>query len=430
MTTSEELTLVLNKLLKTDHLKITTLSYVNDSIYIIYSNFIIKSRFLSQEGIDQIVKELNSISDFKTSGISQFAMYFVMPKCLSFFSIVNSLDQLFFDVINGSAGNSSVLKKLLSLYRSAGPNPSDVVTWNLRRFSLSYSALSLTVPELFDKSSDVSVSGSAGYLELIEILLKRNPNVYATFFEDFAENLKGDCETFDAVFGGICGAVIEKVLNGEEDKLTVMTSEIPNLIFSVLAPMCRVPVITEFLMERSGYFSNHLADPNEASRKSILGAIWSGIAVDAPGNFEAMQSLLPKDYGPPLSQPILMTAFQSLRNNLEIVSSNLQDNFVLPLIKSHPSYRQIILKHLAALSNVNANRAKLQAESASINTDGFVMGAFALLLKLCDPFTLAGENVRKSKIPLIDMNFIYKSNQKRDEIKLICVWYIPHFVFR
>ena len=177
MTTSEELTLVLNKLLKTDHLKITTLSYVNDSIYIIYSNFIIKSRFLSQEGIDQIVKELNSISDFKTSGISQFAMYFVMPKCLSFFSIVNSLDQLFFDVINGSAGNSSVLKKLLSLYRSAGPNPSDVVTWNLRRFSLSYSALSLTVPELFDKSSDVSVSGSAGYLELIEILLKYKNNL-------------------------------------------------------------------------------------------------------------------------------------------------------------------------------------------------------------------------------------------------------------
>ena len=72
MTTSEELTLVLNKLLKTDHLKITTLSYVNDSIYIIYSNFIIKSRFLSQEGIDQIVKELNSISDFKTSGSNVF----------------------------------------------------------------------------------------------------------------------------------------------------------------------------------------------------------------------------------------------------------------------------------------------------------------------------------------------------------------------
>lgn len=331
---------------------------------------------------------------------------------------MNSLDQLFFEIVNESKGSgSSVLKKLLSLYRSAGPQPSDLITWNLRRFSLAYSALSLTVPELFEgeghTANNTNNTSDLSFDELIEILLVRNPNVYATFFEDLSENLSGDPETFDSVFNGICCAIIGRALSSKgEDKLIKMTSEIPNLILSVLGPMCRVPKITEYLVERSGFFTETISEPIEASTKSIFGAIWTGMSVDAPGNFEAMRSLLPKGYGPPLPQPILMTAFQSLRDTSEMVSGSLQENVLLPLIKGNPAHRQIVLKHLAALAKVNANRAKLQADPTTINSDGFVMGAFAILLRLCDPFTLAGDSVRKLKIPLIDMNFIYKS--KRD----------------
>lgn len=326
------------------------------------------------------------------------------------------MDQLLFEIVNGSkrTGNSSssVLKKLLSLYRAAGPQPSDLITWNLRRFSLAYSALNLTVPELFDEAEEPSGFNN-GFSELIEILLTRNPNVYATFFADLSDNLSQDVETFDAIFNGICLALIERVLSAKgEDKLMAMTGEIPNLIISVLGPMCRVAKINEFLVERSGFFSGHISDPVEASTKSIVGAIWTGMSVDAPGNFEAMRSLLPKGYGPPLPQPILMTAFNSLRDTLELVSNSLQDNFLLPLIKGNPAHRQIILKHLAAVAKVNANRSKLQADPNTINSDGFIMGAFTILLKLCDPFTLSGEAVRKSKIPLIDMNFIYKSKRR------------------
>ena len=315
---------------------------------------------------------------------------------------------MFFEVVNEPSGSSSVLKKLLSLYRSAGPNPSDLITWNLRRFSLAYAALSLTVPELFEGGD------KGGYDELIEILLTRNPNVYATFFEDLAGNLADDVETFDALFSGICGAICAKATGAQgEDKLIAMTSEIPNLILGILGPMSRVPLITEFLINRSGYFSSEIPSAAAVSKQSLCGAIWTGMAVDAPQNFEAMRSLLPKGYGPPLPQPVLMAAFQSLRDTTEMAWTSFQDNFLLPLIKSSASNRQIVLNHFAAVAKVNANRAKLQADPMTINSDGFVMGAFSILLKLCDPFTLAGDAVKSSKIPLIDINFaIFKSNRR------------------
>lgn len=324
---------------------------------------------------------------------------------------MNSLDQLFFEIVNDEgSGPSSVLKKLLSLYRSAGPNPSDLITCNLRRFSLAYSALSLTVPELFE-GGDVRTDG---FGELIEILLTRNPNIHATFFEDLASNLSDDQETFDSVFGGICEAICAKATAAKgEDKLMAMTTEIPNLILGVLGPMCHVSSIAEFLAERSGYFGAEFpGGPMEAVRKSLCGAIWSGMAVDAPGNFEAMQSLLPKGYGPPLPQPVLMAAFQSLRDSTEMVLNSLQDNFLLPLIKASSNSRQVVLKHFAALARLNVNRAKLQADPATINSDGFIMGVFSILLKLCDPFTLAGETVKQAKILLIDINFIFKSKNQ------------------
>lgn len=342
---------------------------------------------------------MNSIEDYKTSGTLS-TIHILITVVL-----VNSLDQLFFEIVNGSKGTgSSALKKLLSLYRSAGPKPSDLITWNLRRFSLAYAALSLTVPELFDGE------GSAGFGELIDILLVRNPNVYATFFEDLVENLSSDLETFDAVFGGIFAAIIERVLSGNgEERLLAMTTDIPNLIVAILGPICRVPAVSEFLVMRSGYFAAELSSPQEASKKSLIGAIWTGMAVDAPDNFSAMRALLPNGYCPPLPQQLLMAAYQSLRDNLELVTTSLQDNFLLPLIKSSANNRNVVLKHLAAVAKANANRAKLQAEAGTINSDGFVMGAYSMLLKLCDPFTLAGEIVRKSKLPLLDTNFIYKS---------------------
>lgn len=299
-----------------------------------------------------------------------------------------------------------MLKKLLSLYRSAGPKPSDVITWNLRRFSLAYSALALTVPELFEGCR----MSENGFGELIDILLTRNPNVFSTFFEDLADNLAGDLESFDGVFGGICGAVIERISGAKgEDKLTEMTSDIPNLIMAVIGPMCRVPMIAEFLVKRSGCFSEVITGPQEVYSKSIVGAVCKGISVDAPDNFEAMRSLLPQGYGPPLPQQVLLAAFQSLRDSLELVTTSLQENVVLPLIKGNAEHRNVILKHLATIARVNVNRAKLQADKETINSDGLVMGAFSLLLKLCDPFTMAGEAVKMSKIPLIDIIFIYKS---------------------
>lgn len=314
---------------------------------------------------------------------------------------------MFFELVNQSE-TSTILKKLLSLYRSAGPKPNDLITWNLRRFSLSYTALALTVPVLFEGTGD------NGFEELIEILLTRNPNVYATFFEDLSENLSNDLDTFDGVFGGICEAMIGRILRAKgEDKITEMTSDIPNLIISVLGPMCRVPRIAEFLVERSGYFAQDIASPQEAYNKSIVGAIWKGMSIDAPDNFDAMRSLLPQGYTPPLPHQLLLAAFQSLRDTLELVTSNLQENVLLPLIKGGANHRNAILKHLAAIARVNANRAKLQAEKETINSDGFIMGVFTILLKLCDPFTMAGEAVKKSKIPLIDIQFIYKSKDGR-----------------
>lgn len=322
--------------------------------------------------------------------------------------LVNSLDQLFFEIVNQSKNSSSSpLKKLLSLYRSAGPKPSDLITWNLRRFSLAYSALALTVPELFE-----DYSGNSGFGELIEILLTRNPNVYATFFEDLADNLSSDLDTFDGVFGGICEGIIERILVAKgEEKLSEMSSDIPNLIISVIGPMCRVPKIAEFLVERSGYFASSIASPQEVYTKSIVGAILKGMSIDAPDNFDAMRSLLPQGYAPPLPHQILMAAFQSLRGTLELVTTSLQENVLLPLIKGSVSHRNAILKHLAAIAQINVNRAKLQADKETINSDGFVMGVFSILLKLCDPFTMAGEAVKKAKIPLIDIQFIYKSKR-------------------
>ena len=224
------------------------------------------------------------------------------------------MDQLFFDIVNQGGGSCSPLKKLLSLYRSAGPKPSDLITWNLRKFSLSYTALALTVPELFEGEGGGEGEGKE-FTELIEILLTRNPNVYSTFFEDFAENLSSDLDTFDGVFGGICEAIIGRILkanDGSADKLTEMTSDIPNLIVSILGPMCRVPKIAEFLVERSSYFPPTIAAPQDSYAKSIVGAIWKGISVDAPDNFDAMRSLLPHGYAPPLPHPNLMAAFQRL----------------------------------------------------------------------------------------------------------------------
>lgn len=328
---------------------------------------------------------------------------------------MNSLDQLFFEIVNGnlkSASTSrSVLKILLSLYRSAGPSPSNVITWNLKRFSLSYAALSLKVPELFeDEESSDGGSNSSRFGELIEILISRKPNVYVTFYEDLAENLSSDMELFDSIFGGIFDSIIERILRGKhEEQLVSMTTDLPNIILSILGPISRVPKVSEFLVQRSGYFSGEIESCTEVTRSSLIGAILTGMSVDAPDNFDAMRALLPKDYGPPLPQHLLMAAYQSLRENLELLISSLQENFLVPLIKSSPEHRNVILKHFAALAKVNGNRAKLQAEAGTINSDGFVMGMFWILLKLCDPFTLAGESVKASKVPLIDVNFILNS---------------------
>lgn len=344
----------------------------------------------------------------------------ILILILLYFIIVNSLDQLFFEIVNDLKNNNgtkgkSPLKKLISLYRSAGPKPSDLITWNLRRFSLAYSALSLTIPQLFEGNENENVN--LLFDELLEIVLTRNPNVFATFFEDWAQNLLGNddnFEIFDAIFGGICGAIVSKIQietkSGGDDKLKLITTEIPNLIISVLGPMCQVPSIAEFLIKRSGYFKSEFSTPDEALNSSLIGVLLKGIAVDAPDNFDAMRSLLPNGYGPPLPQQILLTAFQNLRDSTELILSRIQENILLPLIKGNVEFRQMVLKHVAAVAKINSNRAKLQAEIGTINSDGFIMGWWGILLKLCDPFTLAGDSVRKSKLPLIGINFlIYNS---------------------
>lgn len=336
------------------------------------------------------------------------------------------MDQLFFEIVNDSKSTGtkgkSPLKKLISLYRSAGPNPTDLITWNLRRFSLAYSALCLTVPQLFEGTETEDTDENSIRLmfeELIEIILTRNPNIFSTFFEDWAQNLYGNgdnFETFDAVFGGICGAIIFKIKKGikseGDDKLRLITTEIPNLIISILGPMCNVSSIAEFLVERSGYFTNELNNPEEALTSSLIGSLLSGIAVDAPNNFQAMRSLLPTGYGPPLPQQILFTVFQNLRDSAELIATRIQENILLPLIKGNLGKRRIILKHVAAIAKVNVNRAKLQAEIGTINSDGFVMGWWGILLKLCDPFTLLVDSIRKSKLSLIDKNFVIFKSKK------------------
>lgn len=324
--------------------------------------------------------------------------------------VVNSLDQLFFDIVKRTGSKTSTLKALLSLYRAAGPNPNDLITWNLRRFSLSYAALSLTVPELFDE-----LGNENSYSELIEVFLTRNPNLYASFFQDCHDIL--DSEAFEMLLSGMCGAVIRHMNDSKgTDKLSLMTSDVPNIIISILGPMVQVREIVQFLVDkRTGFFQAEPAftGPKEAEEKSLVGAIWSAIAVDAPDNFDALKALLPPDYAPPIPQNILLSAFQSLRDSSDLAFTSLHENFLLPIIKSDAANRQVVLKHLAALAALNVNRAKLQADRATINSDGFVMGVFAVLLKFCDPFTLVDVSVKEAKLGLIDYNFLLKSKHTR-----------------
>ncbi len=69
--------------------------------------------------------------------------------------------------------------------------------------------------------------------------------------------------------------------------------------------------------------------------------------------------------------------------------------------------KNVLIKQIFTLSSVNKNRAKLQADVSTINSDGFIMAAWYTLLRFCDPFTLAGNEVVKAKISLIDVNFCF-----------------------
>lgn len=329
---------------------------------------------------------------------------------LILFGTVNALDGVFYAIVNGAVEERrkrgvSVVQQLLSLYWAAGPSPTTLLHRNLRRFALSYLTLSFTVEGLFEDETERGVV-------FVELLAHQRQPLFPSFFADWCDCVvgqNGDVESFEAALSVVFDAGLDRIV--AEGLLSPL---VPGVMTGLFAPALAVGPIAEFVTRRYARFlrldGRSDAGSVDAVRGSFLGAFFS-LAVDAPANLAPLRALLPPDYQPPVPLPALLSAFRTIREATRFVTATLHESLLLPLLRQSDARgaRQMLLQSFALIARANRNRAKLQAAPNTINSDGFVMSAWAVLLRFCDPFTLADDATVRAKTALVDINFCFHS---------------------
>ena len=235
---------------------------------------------------------------------------------------------MFFDVISAASSERqakgfSALQQLLSLYqRAASKSNSSVLHWNLSRFVLSYCGLVLTVPGLFEGGIDSDAQ------HFIDLLVRQEIPIPQSFWSDLAGAL--DAEVLEEVLNAVIGAAaVDCKTGGLLDARTVVVMN------AVFAPICQVPLLAAIILRAMSTAST--SNPAEAEQ-TFLGKFFAVAAVDAPGNFEPIRSLLPPGYEPPIALQTLLYAYDTVRAALQLYLQTLHENILLPLIRNNPHF--------------------------------------------------------------------------------------------
>lgn len=216
----------------------------------------------------------------------------------------------------------SVLEQLLSLYRSAGQNfASNLVTWNLHRFALSYAALCLTVPGLFEGGIEADPA------RFVEICVCRDVVLFPSFWSDLAGVVDGD------VFGEIVRAVLIAALQ-DCRREGLLSPRVLATMSAIIAPLAGTPQSAAIIFTDIKQETPQLTI--ESVKETLLGTFFALAAVDSPANFEAIKSVLPVGYEPPISLHVLLSAYDTVRGALQVLIENLHQNILLPLIRNNP----------------------------------------------------------------------------------------------
>jgi ubiquitin conjugation factor E4 B len=94
----------------------------------------------------------------------------------------------------------------------------------------------------------------------------------------------------------------------------------------------------------------------------------------------------------------VMGSTTTLRSVLGGLQSFLHD-FSLTLLKSGPDIKEAFLEELAHLLAINAKRAQIRVDKATVSSDGFMNNVCAILLRLAQPFVMSGHQKVNSLCP-------------------------------
>ena len=268
-----------------------------------------------------IEQELAKITEPCTEGIK-----ITHPSNATHF-IVNALDQLFFETVQSASGEReskslNVLEQLLSLYRTAGQNfSSNVVTWNLHRFALSYFALAMTVPGLFEGGVEADAA------RFVDVCVRREIVLFQSFWSDLAEVVDGE------VYGEVVRAVVMAALQ-DCRREGLLSPRVMATMSAIIAPLSNTPQSAAIIL--TGIKEETPQLTLDSIKETFLGTFFAISAVDSPTNFDAMKSVLPVGYEPPIALHVLLSAYDTVRGALQSLIENLHQNILLPLIRNNP----------------------------------------------------------------------------------------------
>lgn len=298
----------------------------------------------------------------------------------------NDMDISPFDYLLNTYRSADAVSR--SLHRDARQEEKEQVLKELKRLSVSYAGLSVTVPDMLGTMHRPP--------DIVGRLLREDQETDG-IPDNFLRELVQRCteeETVKEFFEPVLQELSARVA-----KLTVTDNFYHH--FFALRKLLQQPAIALAMCSCDSFLPS--CSTPEFEFRSVLGPFLRISPIHAKVAEQSFGALVDGN------QIQLANAVQALRTTIPVLQNQLFD-ICNALVRQSSQTREALLRYFAAVLKLNKKRHALQVDASTVSSDGFMINITAMLNRLSDPFI--GDVGKISRIdveylrrqPLIDLD--------------------------
>ncbi|KAI9321206.1 ubiquitin elongating factor core-domain-containing protein [Dichotomocladium elegans] len=265
----------------------------------------------------------------------------------------------------------------------------------VKKFIVSYSGLSIQIPDLFPQ---IESNGVHNGVELLADRLLAEPDTIeglpADYLTELVERFKED-EGLDSIIGA---AMV--IISNRLDKMTMLDDYKPSL--RALTYLSENKTIAAMLTSLPEFVPAHAA-ANNIEDISLLGPFLglSGYPDRAPKVAEKFFTNAEERYSADIES--CMNGIRGTVHNIQRTMFGVLNN----IVRSSPEARKSTLAYFGHVLRLNVKRGQMQVDPQTVSSEGFMQNISAILISFSGPFL----DVKASKIDKIDPDYLWTSRQ-------------------